>query len=248
MKSVSLGTAWKEAQEFMQREAGLLIPVALLFIAIPLALMMQAIPPELRHVKVEQGAAPPQVPFYPVFIMFGASLIILGGMLTIYALALKPGISLKEAVTLGFRRMGISLGASLIVGGAMLLPLAIAGAISPTLAATVTLLVVLAVSARMLMLNAIVIDRPVGIIQALKDSWAFSKGNVAKLLLFVIAIIIPIMLAQAVCEMGFGLAGTAIGGPDLGWRLGAVGGSIALALGQMVMAVMTARIYRQVAG
>lgn len=247
MKSVSIGAAWKEAQLFMQREAGLLIPVALLFIGVPLALMLQVIPPELRQVQMDPAAPKAEVPFYPVFVIFGCSVLMIGGMLTIYALALKGGISLKEALVLGFRRIGVSLGASLIIGCAIFVPLAMAGAISPQIAATLTLLAIALATARMLMLNAIVVDRRVGVMEALRTSWVMSKGQWMKFLLFLAMVLIPVLLAQMVCETLLGLVGIAIGGPDMGWRLGALGGALVMAMGQMVMVVMTARIYQQLA-
>jgi len=49
-------------------------------------------------------------------------------------------------------------------------------------------------------------------------------------------------------QIVLGFLGFALGGADLGRAMGEVGAAVVLALGQMVMIVMTARLYRQLAG
>ena len=247
MKSLSINAAWQDAQAFLKREAGLLVPVSLLFIAVPLALMMMVIPPELRTPALDPSLPKPEMPGWAILVVILCSLVAMGGILSLYAMALKPAISVREALVLGFRRLGVALGASIIIGMAAIVPALVLAAVSQPLAVAVMFVVAILLSIRLLMLNCVIIDEPVGVIDALKQSWAVTRGQMLRLLGFLIIITIPIMLGRLVCEMLLGLVGFLIGGKDLGLQAGAVGAAAALALGQLVMIVMTSRLYRQLA-
>lgn len=245
MKSLSIGTAWQESSAFLKREAGLLIPVSLLFIGVPLALLLGSIPPELRNVTDRAALQQITLPVWLPILFFLCPLFMVGGSLAIYALALKPGISLREALAFGFRRIPVALGAALLIAVVVFAPIILVSAASPQLGSLVMMVAVFLLSARLLPLNAVVVDRPVGVISAIRDSWALSRGWLLRLLLFIILISIPIMLAQLAGQVLFGLVGIAIGGQEGGRQLGDVGTAAAVALGQMVVIVMTSRIYRQ---
>ena len=242
---VSIGAAWTEAREFIRREAGLLFPVALLFIAIPIALIFEAIPPEMRQAPMP-GAARPQIPGTSLLLIMVCSLVMVGGTLTCYALSVKPGISLGEALAHGFRRLPVAVGSALIVAVALAVPMALLTAASPQVGALLTLLAAFLLSAKLLLINVVIVDRPCGPIEALRASWALSRGNLGRLLLFLIGISLPVMLAQTVAEVLLGLVGLALGGPDVGRQMGIIGAAAALGVGQLFMIVMTSRIYRQI--
>lgn len=244
-KPVSIGAAWSEAREFIRREAGLLLPVALLFIAIPIALIMEAVPAELRQAPMP-GTARGQIPGPSLLLILACSLIMVGGTLSCYALAVKPGISLGEALAHGFRRLPVAVGSALIVGVALGIPMVLLSAASPQLGALLTLAAAFLLSAKLLLINVVIVDRPCGPVDALRASWAMSRGNLGRLFLFIIGISIPIMLAQMVAEVLLGLVGLAVGGPEVGRQMGLIGASAVLGVGQMVMIVMTSRIYRQI--
>ena len=242
---VSIGAAWTEAREFIRREAGLLFPVALLFIAIPIALIFEAIPPEMRQAPMP-GAARPQIPGTSLLLIMVCSLVMVGGTLTCYALSVKPGISLGEALAHGFRRLPVAVGSALIVAVALAVPMVLLTAASPQVGALLTLLAAFLLSAKLLLINVVIVDRPCGPIEALRASWAMSRGNLGRLLLFLIGISLPVMLAQTVAEVLLGLVGLALGGPDVGRQMGIIGVAAALGVGQLFMIVMTSRIYRQI--
>lgn len=246
MKSLSIGKATQDAGLFLKREGGLVVPIALLFTGIPVALLLQAIPPSLRRM-VESGDAAPPVDLPPValLLLFLCPLFVLVGTLAIYALALRPGISVGEALRHGMTRLPVALGAALLVGMALAVPLLAFGAVSPSLGSSVLLVGAFFLSARLLPLNAVIAARPVGTIAALKESWMLSRGHMARLLAFVVLISFPVMIAQVVGQTLFGLVGYAFGGKEAMQQAGDVGAALALAMGQMVMAVMTAFIYRQ---
>lgn len=246
MKSLSIGAAWLESSVFLKREMGLLLPVVLLFIGVPFALLLGAIPQEFR--TMAEGGAIPQnvtVPGLSLIAFLLCPLVMIGGTLATYALALQPGISLREALGLGFRRIPVALGAAVLVGLVLIVPSMAARMASPQGGSLVMMIFLFWLSARLLPLNALVVDRPVGVIAALRESWALSRGMLLRLLAFLIVISIPLMIVQTVGQIVFGLVGVAIGGQEGGRQLGDVGSALALALGQMVMIVMTANIYRQ---
>ncbi|OYW84142.1 MAG: hypothetical protein B7Z20_11400, partial [Sphingobium sp. 32-64-5] len=85
MKSLSIGTASQESSRFLRREAGLLVPVALLFTGIPVALLLHAIPPSLRQMTVaEKAAENVTLPGSALILLFFCPLLVLVGTLTTY--------------------------------------------------------------------------------------------------------------------------------------------------------------------
>lgn len=245
MKRVSLGAAWLETTPFIRREAALLLPVALLFLAVPLALMFYAVPPELRQMQLDPGAPRPTVPAGSVLAILLCLLAVMGGTLILYALALKPGISLREALGLAVRRLPVALGAALIAGVAVLVPVVLTSAIAPRLGAVAMLIGAAVVSIRLLLINAVVVDRPVGVIEALRTGWTMTKGQAWRLALFLVVVTLAITLAQFLGNVMLGLIGFAIGGKGMALETGNIGAAIALALGQLYLIVMIARMYRQ---
>lgn len=248
MKSLSIGAAWLEASAFLRRESALLLPVALLFLAVPLALVFQSIPPEMQQVAATASAEPPQMPLSSALTILFSGLVIIAGTLALYALALKPGISVGEALALGVRRLPVSLATTLLEGLVVMVPVILISTVSVAFGFLAMMVGAFLLSTRLLMLNARIVDRPVGVVQALRDSWTMARGSMPRLLLYVAAISFPIMLAETVGQIVLGFLGFALGGADLGRAMGEVGAAVVLALGQMVMIVMTARLYRQLAG
>lgn len=245
MKRVSLSAAWQEGLGFIRQEAGLLLPVALLFIAIPIALILQMIPPELR--EMAQGGPRPNITLSPVagLVIAGAAIVILGGTLSSYALVARPGVSLREALVLGFRRILPALGGALLLGLVLVLPMALLSRVSPHVANLYTTAATLFFTVKFLFLNVAIVDRREGPVAAMRRSWAMTRGNVGRLLLLIIGLTIPIMLAQTVAEILLGLIGFALGGAELGKQMSDLAAAVVLALGQMLMIVLTTKVYRQ---
>ena len=248
MKPVSIGAAWTDANQFIKREAGLLFPLVLLFVAIPVALIFLSIPPEMRAMRIDQRGPQPQLPGASLLLILVCSLVVIGGTLSCYALAMKPNVSLAEALSHGIRRVPVALGAALIVGFGLGIPALLLTKLGGAAATTFMLVGAMLLSARLLLLNAVIVDRSVGPFKSLRASWDASRGNFGRLLLFVIVMTIPIMLGQAVAEVILGLIGLALGGPEAGRQAGDIGAAVALAIGQAYMIVMTVRIYRQLTG
>lgn len=247
MASVSIGKAWTETNAFVKREANLLFPVALLFVAIPAALLFQLVPPELRQRMITGGADAAAVSI-SAGVTFGivlAMAIALIGGLALYALALRPGISVAEALQLALRRFPVLAGASLAVGFAVALPLLLLSAASPAFGAVAMLVAMSFVTVRLLPLNAVAADRRVGIFETLRTCWALTRGQFWRLAGFALIMVSVTMLGQVVAQMLLGLVGYLIGGISAG-RAGAdMGTAVVVGVAQIYTSVMIARIYRQ---
>ncbi|MPT49306.1 MAG: hypothetical protein E2598_12965 [Sphingobium sp.] len=243
MKSLSISAAWQESSLFLRREISLLLPVALLFIGVPMAALFQAIPPSLRQITPGQGVPEVDMSFAAILVLFLAPLAMIGGMLTLYALALKPGVSVQEAMRHAVRRVPVALGATLLLGAVLMAPMAFAMA-GPA-GSLVFLVAVILLSARLMALNAVVTDQPVGPIAALRESWLLARGHTLRLVAFMLLLSVPVMVAQIVAQALMGLIGFAIGGQEAAQQFGDFGTAMATAVGQLIMVVMTSRLYRQ---
>lgn len=262
MAQLSIGAAWEETLAFVKREGTLLFPVALMFLALPAVILQLLTPGDLRATKAVEGAATaaPQLP--PTFLlsMLVVILIAMLGTLAINALALRPGISVAEALHLAVRRLPVLIGAALllilgfaglllilsIVGGGLAAALGMGAAMS--LVALLAAPVLLFVAVRLLLLNAVVIDEPVNAPQAIRHGWRLTMGQFWKLLGFIGVLIILMIVVQLVSQSLFGIAGSLIGGTTLSVLLAGLAVAVVNAVIQVYYLVMTCRIYRQLAG
>lgn len=247
MVSVSVGRAWTEASAFVKREAGLLFPVALLFVSIPFALITQLIPADIRQALTmpRTDMAMPEVSGGAILGVMLAMVIALMGGLALYALALRPGISVGEALQRAVRRFPVLLGVGLCVAVAFLVPLTFVALASPVLARTMAIFGGFFLSVRLLTLNAVIVDRNLGIIASLKTAWASTAGNFMRLLGFVFVLGGVTVFAEVVAQMLFGLAGFLIGGREAGTAGADIGTSFVLGVAQIYSSAMVARMYRQ---
>jgi hypothetical protein len=263
MASISIGKAWEESVAFVARESTLLLPVALLFVALPGLILQEMVPPELTQWMLTQT----KTTLPPVGASFWAALfitvvVIWFGSLTLFALALRPGISVGEALRLSIGRLPVLLGtALLLIGlfsavvlvGAILI--AIFTLVSPAVAALLVGLLTLALgvvlifaSVRLVLLNPVVIDGTLGVRDSIRHAWALTRGHVWRLLAFLLALTIVSAIistaAQAVIGALVGLAA----GPDAARLAGGIAGALVSTVVQLYMLVMIARLYRQAEG
>lgn len=243
MKSLSISAAWQESSQFLRQELSLLLPVALLFIGVPMAALFLAIPPSLRQITPGQGVPEVDISFAAIVVVLLAPLVMIGGMLMLYALALKPGVSVREAMQHSVRRVPVALGATLLLGLVLMVPMTLA--VAGPAGSLIFLFAVLLLSARLMALNAVVTDQPVGPIGAIKESWLLARGHTLRLVAFIVLMTFPVMVAQIVAQALFGLIGFAVDGQDGARQFGDFGAAMVTAIGQLVMVVMTSRLYRQ---
>jgi hypothetical protein len=258
MAALSIGKAWEESLAFIKREGSLLFPVALLFLSVPMAVLQLMIPPDYMQMAPGQTLASlPPLPGTVKVAMIVAGIVMLIGSLAVYALALRPGISVAEAIRLAIGRLPVVLGASLLVGVALMFVLfgaaMIGGLLSVVtgkgggvvLAAVAMLAAMLYVSARMLPLSALVIDRRPGVVAALRETLSLTRGQAGRLAAFILVSLILILVVQIAVQSVFGIVGTLLLGQEGGRSISNIAVALAAGAVNVYLMVFTARIYRQ---
>lgn len=260
MAVMSIGKAWEETVAFVARERSLLFPVALLFVALPGLIVQEMTPPGLAGWTMKEAF--PDVPFSFWVAMLLGVILIWFGSLTLFALALRPGISVQEALRLSLARLPVLLGTALTVVG--LLGAAIVAAaivvvlltlVAKPLAAALAMLLGVAVggmmlfaSVRLLLLNPVVIDGNAGVMDSLRHSWALTRGHFWRLLGFILILALLSAIVGSAAQAIFGVIGGLVGGPDGARLTGGLAAAAVSTLLQVYMLVMLARLYRQAEG
>lgn len=257
MAALSIGKAWEESIVFIKREGALLFPVSLLFLAIPFAIVLQMIPAEyLQMTPAGAGTRPPLAGsvMLAIAVAVGISLI---GLLTLYALALKPGISVREALALGVGRLPVLFGAMLLAVLAYVLAVLVVSAITAFLAAVIgtagaaalalalLLPVIMFLAARLLLLQAVIVDQSAGPVASLKAAWRLTGGHVWRLLGFTLIFFALALIVQMAVQTVFGVIFGLLAGPEGARAAGEVAVAIVSGIFQVYFLVMTARLYRQ---
>lgn len=232
MASLSITTAWNETTVFVKREAGLLFPLAFMLIALPVAVMEAVVP----------AADPDQMPEAGLWLLLIPVVVVatIVGNIAISYLALRPGVSVGEALARGGRRFLPMFGATLIVGlvclfvffiisiiVAMAVPGVVGAAASaapgsppdPALVrATLIMLaiflpIILFVAVRLLMMMPAAAAEDIGPLALIRRSWALTSGHFWKLLGFLLMVgILFSVLSYAITTVGGSIA-ILLGGP-----------------------------------
>ena len=249
MATMSIGKAWEEAVAFVAREATLLFPVALLFVALPGLILQEMTPPELAAWSLSPTASTmPAVPLSYWLGLIVAVLLVWFGSLTLFALALRPGISVGEALRLGLNRLPVLIGTALVVIGALMAAAMV----------LVTVMILLSLVSKplaagggvllgfgLMLLNPVVIDGSAGVMPSLRQSWSLTRGHFWRLLAFILITLIVSAIASTAAQAIFGLIGGLIGGAEAARLIGGVAGAAISTAIQVYMLVMIARLYRQ---
>jgi hypothetical protein len=254
MSSLSISTAWNETAAFVKREAGLLFPIALAFLALPSIVVQYFVP------AVEPG----QQPQAGAWMLWFIPLIVLTivGSLAITTLALRSNQSVQEAIAFSLRRFLPVFGAALLmtlIMTAIVLPalilIGLAGLSQETMV-MLSILVVLAVFTflwiRLMLMTPVGAAEPVGPVAMLKRSWQLTAGHTGKLIGFatIVAVVGAIAIMAATLILGTIIALVA-GRPDpgsLSYFLNLIVSGIASAVFSVYFTVAVARIYAQLAG
>jgi hypothetical protein len=257
MANLSISRAWDEARTIIARDGKLLVAVALALIVLPQTIAGVIAPP------VAGGELSNQL------VVMAAALIGIAAQLALIRLALGPSTSVGEAIGHGFRRFPIFLLSTILLVVAYLLLLFPVALIAMAMGMSVpepgapptgglallfllSILLFLAITARLILLAPVVSAERVGPISALKRSWALTSGHywrfVGLLLLF---------LLLALVLMGFaGMLGGILAkliDPDLqpmsiGAFVIALFSSLAQAMFTILASTLLARVYVQLSG
>ncbi|MDR7154631.1 hypothetical protein J2W40_001446 [Sphingobium xenophagum] len=250
MATMSIGKAWQEAVAFVAREATLLFPVALLFVALPMVFLQEVTPPELvAWSNAPKGPMPP----IPLSYWVALSLTVLiswFGSLAQLALALRPGISVAEALRLSLMRLPILVGTYLVSGVAGMLVMMVVSIpllfVSPIFGPLVAVTTVAAFFwSRLALLNAVVIDEQLGVVASLRRAWMLTRGHFWRLVGFMVVALVLSIVASSAAQVVLGLLGGVIAGVDGARLVGGIASSAVTAAVLVYMLVMLARLYRQ---
>ena len=257
---ISMNQVWDDSVAFVRRESALLVPLALatLYVGDVVASLATA------------GATPNEPNPLGTVALIAAAIWSIVGQLSIVSLVLKPGQSVGEALAHGAARLGKVVLVALLLGLALsiaLLPAAVGAVASGadiahpesfqnvpgwvSLLLVVTLAGMVWLGIRLALMNALIVDRNPGVIEAMKGGFALTRGIAARLFLVAALYgVILITLGSAVRFVAgtlFVLIGNALDSPFAGAVMTAlVSGIVATAL-SLVATVYLATLYRQVA-
>ncbi|HWI84981.1 MAG TPA: glycerophosphoryl diester phosphodiesterase membrane domain-containing protein [Sphingomonas sp.] len=264
MKPLSIEDAYLWAQRFVAREWKLILPVALAFMALP-PLMLDLLIPQsawamLTTATQTKNAAAAMstlawlVPLQLIVLLFATA-----GGLAITALALQPAISVGEALALALRRLGVLIGAVLLLlAGALLLALAVGmiaasarlgPAIIQSLLTGALAGIALFIGARLIPLVPLIVRRRVGPVSAIRESWLMTEGASWRIFAAIVIYFIGAMVVMLALSTGVGaillLIGKAAGLPELGLVLVAVFERSLAALIGAGSSLLAAGLFRQ---
>lgn len=264
MKRFSIEELFGWAQSFVAREWRLLLPVTLAFLALP-PLMMDLLVPQpiwdaltLAVQRQNPQAAAAALQFVMPFMAVVLVATTFGG-LTITAMALIPGISVREALMLALRRLLTMLGAVLLVAAAQLMVMMLVGVVfgafrlgsagGEALLGGIVLGLCLFVAIRLITLGPMVVTRRAGAISAIRESWLLSRGVfwriLGAMLIYTIGSLVVMIALNTAVGAIITLGTKAAGAADLGSVLVAVfqrGVGSLLALG---LHLLIAGVFRQ---
>lgn len=258
MAGLSISKAWDETKQVIARDGGLLTTIALALFVLPGVISEVATP-----------AAPAgQMPKFGYWSVLSALalLISLAGQLAVIRLAIGSKSTVGEAIAHGMRRGPAYLLATLIWILPFVIPLTLlvsagmgaalngnAGASLGTSLATLVLIVALMFFAiRMLMSSSVASTESVGPLGIIRRSWDLTRGHWWRLfgffVVFLIGVVITVVAARMIADIVAKLIFGSVDPLTVGALLVALVVQIVSAGVSVLLMVMLARIYAQLAG
>lgn len=249
---ISLGAVWQETATFLRAEFALVLPIALAAFGLPIVVLQLLIPAQLTP---ETAAGPWMWALVPY------ALCSMVGTLAISGLALRPGISVAEALGRALRRLPMAIGVALIALGAMMAAMvlvSIAGGIErgvlgrsgPVFAVALFALLAVAISAlvRALPVWTLIAERDDGPVASLRAALRLTHGRYLRLLLlravaWASQLVILLVVWMPVADI-LNLIGRATQSAALGQLLGLIAGGLVMAGIIATWTVYVARLTR----
>jgi membrane-anchored glycerophosphoryl diester phosphodiesterase (GDPDase) len=253
-----MSAVWDESAALIRRESHLLVPLALATVGIG---------------SVISGMTQPETPAQGLgaigvigFIVGNVFTLI--GTLAMMALALMPGMSVAESLRVALARTPKMLAIAILFILAiiiLMIPVGFIVALSGVsitatmapedlpgvvvLAALMIGALLLYVSARLLTLSAVVVDRNPPMIDAIRSSFSSTGGIAAKiigvLILFLVVTIVVSGAVAAISGILFGMIGKAVSAPLLGKGMTVLVTGMVSALLTIVSSIFAAMLYRK---
>jgi hypothetical protein len=255
--AISMSSIWDETVVLLRRESALMVPLALATIGIGSAVSSLA-------QGTIQKAGGEGVSGLIYFALLMATILTLVGNLAVTALALRPGMSVGEALRLGLTRLPKMVAISILFGlvvTLMVIPLAvilIASGVDiqakmpdvPPLAMLYALVAIAALfylGARMFTVNALVVDKNPPVVETIKQTFAATQGLAGKIIgvtiLFLVVAIVFGGATTTIFGAAFALIGKMIGSPFAALMMTAlVGGMVSAGL-SLISTLFAARLY-----
>lgn len=262
MKRVSVEQAYLWAQQFVAREWRLLLPVTLMFLALPPLLVDLLVPasaqaPMVPLADLQSGKA--QIPLAAWLIGLAVVLVGCVGQLALVALGLVARISVREAIGLAFARLAVLIATGILtVCGVMfvavlaVLLLNLVAANAATQQGLLLLLILglmLFLSIRLMPLGPLIVERPLGPIAALRRAWDLTSGVfwrvTGALVIYVFAAFIVVAALSSALGSILTLGAKAVGQPEVGIALAQVLFRVCVAVASAGVQVMIVSLYRQ---
>ena len=266
MAVLSISRAWEETKARIATDGRLFSVVAAALVVLP-ALVLGVVSPRTPSTEPT---------LLSVCIVLLSSLLALIGQIAIIRLAIRPAVSVGEAIAHGAKRLPVYFVAGVIVAIGLIVAaipffvaLASTGvpigsgdeaamrealAQSPLALLFLFLFIALAcfVGIRMLMSSPVASEEATGPITILKRSWQLTGGHWWRLFAFLILFLIGAGIAMAAISWAVSLVATMLFGPvepmSISALIVALVDAIANAVVTVILAVMLARIYVQLAG
>ncbi|MGN6122715.1 MAG: hypothetical protein ACTHOJ_07130 [Sphingomonas oligoaromativorans] len=252
---LALGAIWEETVAFVRAELSLLLPVAMLGFGLPTVVMLLAVPMEATQV----GMLKPGL-WMLWFLPCGALSML--GSLAVSALALRPGVSVRESLGVAVSRMPSALGLFLLYVGlqlAMAVPLGLisvielklAGRIGPVsmIANLACIAVTIWLFVRLMPIWAVLSDRAQRPWEAVRAAFRLTRGCYPKLLLLRVVMVFASLLLMLVLLIPIGaiaqLIGTLAGGASVSILLSFIATGLMVAMIGGIWTVFVARLYRR---
>ncbi len=258
MAALSATTAWNETAAFFKREAGLILPIALLLLAVPSAALQLFMP-------VSPG--PGQMPEFGAWLILLPLVVIASivGTLAISYLALRPGSSVGEGLQVGARRFLPLFLASFLIGFVALLVFillamiflggaAVSGDLSAASGPLALLILVgtiigLFFWVRLMLMTPVAAVESSGPIAILRRSWALTRGHFWKLLGLLLLVSIVAMIIIVVLTSIIGIFVVMLAGPiapgSTSFILMTILSALMSAVFSAVLITLLSRIYAQ---
>lgn len=261
MPKLSISRAWEETQHVLARDGQLLASVALALVLLPEVVANVLAPPPALS-----GQQPPS--WMPVLsiLVFAAGLV---AQIAVMRLALGPATSVGHAISHGAKRflpgfaatllfvipLGLLMGTlfTLIAGPAAAQSLR-NGTVDPAASRVILLLLIVAVlvSARFQLIMPVTTAETGGPLRIIRRAWELSSGNYLRLLGFLLAIIVTVLIIYLAAQFVGGIVASTLFGEAKPLSVAALVVALITGLVQtafvVVVSTLLARIYAQLAG
>ncbi|HET8612048.1 MAG TPA: hypothetical protein VFL92_04710 [Sphingomonas sp.] len=256
LAKISLGALWEETAAFLRAELALVAPVALLCFGLPMIVLLLAMPVPADG-RLQPG------PW--LWWLLPCGLLSMLGSLSVSALALRPGASVRECLAMGLKRMPTAIGLELLnaaLQAALALPIALAalaegsagGEPGPAslIANLAGLAFIIWLYVRVLPIWALLSERPMTPFDALRGSFRATRGRYGQLLLLrivgAVAGFIALMVLVLPIDALFALLGRLPGLSGIANLLGFIATGAVVAALMAIWTVYVARLYRRLEG